>query len=361
MDRLLFAAHLAANAALRPGLRARAGNVWCSLRRRRELAEACALVPALMATLESQLGSPPPGAWRVQRATWTEGDMTVITVALPGQPPAAVLKLPYSAAGAASLRRQHAVLTRLRAEPALGPWRALLPTVLCAGTVEGRFITVEDALPGRAMRDSLTGASAQVGAPISLALSAIAELHRRTARTVVVDAGLLDRWIDTPLRSLAPIVHDGGALARLARDLHSALAGQTVSVGWIHGDFWPGNLLVAPDGATVTGIVDWDLAAPDELPVHDLLNFMLSTERLLHGRELGDAVRMRLNGGGWTERERTLLADWTPLPFRDATWARAMVLLYWLRYVATYLANKPHRTRDPWWLAKNVEGVLRSL
>jgi len=47
------------------------------------------------------------------------------------------------------------------------------------------------------------------------------------------------------------------------------LAGRTLTVSWVHGDFTPGNILVTPDGTSVTGIIDWDHSASKELPQLD--------------------------------------------------------------------------------------------
>ncbi|MDP2662890.1 MAG: phosphotransferase, partial [Dehalococcoidia bacterium] len=214
----------------------------------RTLAHERSLVDAIMTEVERQSGALPPDAWRVQRALWTEGDVTVVFTGRSGQPAAMVLRLAHTLAGEASLRRQRAALHDLRANPVLGPLQERLPEPLAAGRVAGQFYTVERALPGRDMREVLLRPSASSRVAISSALSAIARLHRSTTRSAVVDAGMLDRWIHAPLRRLAALANDDGGIRRLAAELDAALAGREVRIGWIHGDFWPGNVLVAHDG-----------------------------------------------------------------------------------------------------------------
>lgn len=351
------------NILLTSNQRERIETMWNSLMKHRGLALVKAQVPAILAALESESGISPRPDWQVQRALWSEADVAILAVGPPGQPPAVVLKLPQTAEGESSLRRQCAVLDALHTELALADWRRLLPRPTCC-EVGGRFCSVERALPGYDLRGYLAS-KAHNGANgaeevLLAAVSSISTLHHLAMRVVVVDEALLNRWVETPVRRLAAVTRNTAALARLEREVRVALLGRTIAIGWVHGDFWAGNLLVAPDGLTITGIVDWDLAVADELASHDFLNLVLSTDQLLNGGGLGDAVRKRLRREGWTDRDRTLLAAGR-FPFADDSLRRAMLLLYWLRYVTTYLDKGPRRALSGWWLNRNVDSVLDSL
>jgi aminoglycoside phosphotransferase (APT) family kinase protein len=131
-------------------------------------------------------------------------------------------------------------------------------------------------------------------------------------------------------------------------------------VSWIHGDFWPGNLLVAEDGMTLTGIVDWDLAENGELPMHDVLNLLMATQQFVKRRGLGDIVRGRLNGAPWPSEIQAILEEARYAMPADVP-ERALLLLFWLRFIATYLRKCPDRARDEWWMNTNVERVLQTL
>ncbi|HEY3109149.1 MAG TPA: phosphotransferase, partial [Chloroflexota bacterium] len=193
------------------------------------------------------------------------------------------------------------------------------------------------------------------------AATVISELHELSARPIRVDAERLEEWTAAALGTLGAATGQDEPIARLSRQLADGLVGRALCAGWIHGDFWPGNVLLAPDGTTVTGIVDWDLAAPDQLPTHDLLNLVVSAEQLEHGWELGDVVRLWLRQDRRLERGRTLVRALTPFRLDDAPLERAIVLLFWLRFVASYIVKSPRRAGRGWWMAKNVDEVLRSL
>jgi hypothetical protein len=332
--------------------------------RRRTLARACALVPAILAATPSQGDATSPSTWRIQTVDWARTDTIIIMVGPADQPPRAVLKLPQTYQSLCGVRRQEEVLGALHADSRLGEWRSLLPKQLAGGEIAGQPYVAHHALAG-VPGQRLLGHPATGERVLGTALGAIRPLHWRTASPAVIDETRLERWIDRPIRrlnaGLPRASRDRPALARLAAELRGTLAGRTLPTGWIHGDYWSGNLLVTPDGGEVRGIVDWDLAAPDELPLHDVLHPLLYTRCLVQRRELGDVVRTLLHGRAWAPEERSLFTASALALSGDATTERAMVLLYWLRHVAAVVSQYPPTLQRRWWFRKNVEAVLRCL
>lgn len=361
----LWLSHLDLRALLR--LLAGPRGVWWRWRNRRHLAGARALVPAILPRIPPPADAPPPASWAVQRLVPTVNELTVVTLGPPERPPAAVLKLPRSDAAVTNVRRQGMVLATLQADPCLGAWHALLPKRLAEGEIAGQVYAVEQVLPGVDARQVLSDPATRARL-LGAAAAAIGLLHRRTTAAVVVDAGILERWVERPLRLVRGVTAarpgaGGGrrAIERLAAELRDALAGRTLAVSWVHGDFAPGNILATPDGATLTGIVDWESARPADLPLLDLLQLLLSTRMSVQGRELGDVVRALLDGSEWSPDEQALLdAARSALP-GDAVEMRALVLLCWLRHVAANLAKSTHYAGHRLWVAKNIETVLLSV
>ena len=92
----------------------------------------------------------------------------------------------------------------------------------------------------------------------------------------------------------------------------------------MHGDFWPGNLLVAGD--RVGGVIDWEAAQADGLPTRDPARFVLSYalyldrhtrpgrrvpgHRGLRAGEWGAGMAYAIDGNGWFPRQaHGFLAD----------------------------------------------------
>jgi aminoglycoside phosphotransferase len=342
----------------------RIGRLWKrQTKNPRSLERARELVPAILASLPAT-PEPDVADLTILNAKWTITDVAVFGVGPKGSDPIAFVKIPETREGAANLRRQEMVLSALHADARLGDWRSLVPLPWAGGEIAGRAYLVEYAVPGVELR-SLRTSDAEFHSGIAGAAFAIGELHRQTVAAREVDSLLLERWIDRPLSLMSRLsavlpgpARFGDAADQLGSELRSALEGRTLELGWIHGDFWTSNVLVALDG-TVTGIVDWERAAPDEPAFHDLLQLVLHSPRLEAAhRDLGAVVRWLLAGGTLVEDEWALLGSAHPPFSANEEGLRLMLLLYWLRYVATYLAKVPDQARNPWWVRRNIGDVL---
>ena len=342
-------------------------GLWWHWRHRHLKADNARMVPDILSMIRPLADTPHPTTWSVQGLVRTVNDVAVITLGPQGHPPAALLKLPQSPLAVMSLRRHREVLTRLSADPRLPKWRALLPALLAADETAEQPYLVERVLPGveahRVLSDADTRMRMQTAAG-----AAIGDLHRRTAASLVVDAATLERWVDRPISVIRDLLASGKAAIdyrrvfdRLTTELHGSLMGRTLSVSWVHGDFTPGNILLTPDATAVTGILDWDQAAPQNLPQLDLALLFLSTRMLEQRCELGDVVREILNADEWSPHEDYLLNAAKQSLFGDALSVREMVLLSWLRHAEANL-TKATRYFGHWvWKAKNIEGVLECL
>lgn len=337
--------------------------VW-RWQRRQTLAQVNDTALPLLTTVPHRAGLPAPTTWHVAKILRTVSEMTVAVLATSTKAGVAILKLPQSACAAASLQRQAAVVATLRAHPALQTWIKWLPTPLTTGTVAGRFYLVELLLPGvdgtRLRLDEQGWHTVQTAA-----CRAISHLHQQTATTTMVEAALLHRWVEEPiaaLRRLQPALLTQAEyqhrLDRLQAELTAALTGRTVGVSWIHGDFTPGNVLLDPAQLTITGLIDWELAAPNELPQLDLLQFFITTRMIRQQSEYGDVIRTLLTDQGWQEPERLLLATaQNALP--GATLAdRTLLLLCWLRHIAASVTKAEQYAHHHWWKIRNLEAVL---
>jgi len=153
-----------------------------------------------------------------------------------------------------------------------------------------------------------------------------------------------------------PEHHDG--VIDLGRELDSRLA--ELPRGFGHGDFWTRNLLVIDD--RLAGVIDWDAAGPDRLPVLDLLHLCLSARRERTREYLGAAlVRYMLpwarSGGDETVRTycSRIGIDIGGTVLED------LVLAYWLNRVAFELSLFADRIERPLWMENNVQLVLETL
>ena len=168
-----------------------------------------------------------------------------------------------------------------------------------------------------------------------------------------------------PLTSYAEPVADvcrreqAQALHALARRCDAELA--AVPRGFAHGDFFAGNLLVDDDGR-LTGVVDWDAAGANRLPLVDLLHLRLMSDRSHPDPAWGARIVRRLlpwarSGGDDRAREYCRRIGVDPAP----RVLEALVVAYWLERSAYQLEVHAHRREQPAWLAGNVDLVIRAL
>jgi O-antigen/teichoic acid export membrane protein len=292
------------------------------------------------------------GNWRCEQALPTVSDSAVIMVrAAHGEP--GVLKVATTGRGMASLHRERDVLGRLWSDERLGSWRDLLPVPLDGGNVDGGAFLLTSRLPGQDGRQVAPGVSNLI---TPAAVNAIATLHRTTSTVHVVDSDLLGRLVDKPAERLRGAVPRKDAVDRMGAALHAVLAGRQVRLGWTHGDFYPGNILVGSAGQ-VTGIVDWSQVREDDLIILDTAFWLLTIPKAGQPHQFGARVAARLDSGScWKQAEIDLLAT---LAGGDPLGGEALLLLTWLRHVTDNLAKSDRYAASPLWLRRNVLPVLR--
>jgi len=330
-----------------------AGARW---RHRSELQWVAAAAPRLL----SQVEAVPGDGWRTEAVRWTGTSVAVAVVAHRGSARRLVVKIPAAAEGAASLRRQVRVLSALARDPRLQDWQAVLPRPLHEGEIHGRYYCIEEALPGE-QGTRLLRRGGRASAVLDASARLIDGLHSRTAQDRPVDDAAVEAWVELPLRRLERLADSRvrcrelrAGVDRLRRDLSGSLQGRTVRLSWIHGDYWPGNVLASARSGRITGIVDWDQGAADQLRLHDLLHLYLYARCLRRGEELGDVVLEALKAG---VPEAINVGAARVDTWMDGLPARASLLLYWLRHVTLFLDSDGHRG-NRYWIRNNIENVL---
>ena len=326
------------------------------------------LVPLILQTMPLTTDLPVVETWTVQKYIDTMTDLTVVALG-PHQKPAAVaLKLPRSVSALRSSQRQSKILAQLHADERLGPWRDLLPRLLVTGEVFGQTFLVERMLPGIGLQHFLSDSRKRSQA-LHISVAVISELHCATSNIVRVDEKLYDYWTGRSFRLLDHLCKKTSFtlsgcqrnVARLDEELRTNLLDRTVAISWVHGDYVPANILFKPDGKTLSGIVDWDLAQPYDLPLLDVVQLIVSTRMAMQGRELGDIVCEILEKGQLNNAEIELFEAGSNNLHGEVLDARTLVLYFWLRHIHANL-TKSTRFQGHWlWLQKNIETVLQCL
>lgn len=280
--------------------------------------------------------------------------------------PAALVLIPQTPAARALLRRQVDVQQLLGSDQRLRAWAHRIPRALADGETGGLWYVVDEVLPGRDPRPLLEEARSRAEL-LGHAADVIRDFHERTGESSFVGPAHLARWVEQPIRTILESLAAAGRGAQLADAfeaiavaLRDGLADRVLPVSWIHGDYWPGNLLVDPEGR-ITGVVDWDRAEPDQLGIQDLLHLVLYTRALVRQVEPGVVVREVLAGPDWSRDERAILRGWEDTTARAGVDRECVILVYWLRFVAATFEQSDYFARHPRWVRENVESVLAAV
>jgi hypothetical protein len=325
---------------------------------RRTAASAYPLVPKILSRVGDWAPESAAARWHVDAVHHNPVGMTMLTAGVPHRPAHVLIKLAETAAASDSLDWERLALHALREDERLGDWRALLPDLLANGHIGSTAYLVEERLPGWTLGDW----AADPGL-LRASADAINRLHRATARDAMIGSDLLERAVVEPARMLiGALTHRRAqrsnieALERLTDDLCSSLEGRVTVLSWIHGDYWPGNILTGGNGQ-VNGIVDWEFARPDDLPCFDVATLILHARTESRGQYLGRVVRDLLASSAWSPTERALLDDTVDdLAGLDL---ETLLLLTWLRHIGRTIPRCRFRFLDEGlWIHSQVDTLL---
>jgi hypothetical protein len=333
------------------------------------MASALEIIPRVVEELPLMAAGTEPASWVVERAARTSTGSIVVSLGPPGRPEA-LMKLPQTPAARIAVRDETQSLRSVRDEAAGREWLQLLPEIISVGTVGDQAFAMYRLLPGNSPRPPYDQQALTIQTD---AATTVGHLHRLRQESVVVDDRRFASWVGEPadatLRALSrrpPGLRRSSAFSRLLDELRTALVGATVSVGWIHGDLWFGNLLVDSASGHLSGIVDWDKASPSELASHDLCHLVVFTRSLLERQDLGGVVTDILTGRRHLSLEEQAIFQSGPSSTGTTTLdLRTSLLLYWLRQVA--LEVEDHRRNElPFhssllWESRNIDRVLSAL
>ena len=241
------------------------------------VAAPASLLEELEAFLTSSWGSlelpgPPPDRLTPLVIAHRKPRTAVVSVLLFGGAVPVVAKLPRYGGSNMELRREAETL-ELVSGRVVGPLRATIPRSLGVQVVGGTDVLMQTAVPGRhlvAATASKRVSRRRLTRQLDLMFSWWSELQAASGRWVTVDDALIDEKL-VPLAeaAVAAIGGDQPVEALLDRAIERArgLVGTPLRLVVVHGDFWAGNVLV--HRGRVTGVVDWERAAVDDLPIWD--------------------------------------------------------------------------------------------
>ena len=223
---------------------------------------------------------------------------TLLLLFDPGEPwPSRSVKLPDGPEAAPRVLAE-AERLRLVGTLPLGPVRVTVPDLVDVLDHAGLPALVATALPGTPMlveyrRPGHTARPAPVRADLAAVQAWLASFQSATSQGAApldLAPGLVDAFERGPVSALAGGAQRLDRLVALRGRLRRHHAARTA----VHGDLWPGNLLVHRGG--ISGVVDWERSQLAGSPTRDLARFALSYSHYL-GRQTRPGTRVKGHRG----------------------------------------------------------------
>jgi len=217
------------------------------------------------------------------------------------------IKLPLVQFAEARLRKQNAVLRYLYRHAGLrrfdmtsfgfaGPVQRVFPQILAQGEFERQAYFLESRIKGAPLSRLNVPPEkfCRVGETL---FSFWHEVQRRCGAFCEINDGKFEQIFRQPLRQLiqwAQPPREYDAVLRKLEDFFAAqFGGRRLFLGLVHGDFSTKNILAHPDNFELSGIIDWDIAARESIPLLDVLHFFVRLDASSF-REAPGRIAMRL-------------------------------------------------------------------
>ena len=173
--------------------------------------------------------------------------------------------------------------TNYRAMEYLGSLHALsdipVPDVHGRGELDDFPYFIEENVNGCNVETDVLRSNNRFTAYGGMAIEYIQRIHKQTRRLMTIDEDYLDNYLMGGARGLFRHIHDPvlrKALQDIESYLYANLAGVQLPCVYSHGDYSVDNVLVNPDTAEITGLIDWEYGRKDGLPLVDVYLFLSS-------------------------------------------------------------------------------------
>jgi hypothetical protein len=203
--------------------------------------------------------------------------LAVVSVVLLGGEIPVVAKLPRYGRSSAAVWRESRNLDAVGGT-SLGTIHETVPRSLGLHEIGGVEVHLQTGVSGRllAAESARRLRPSALRRQLQLMFTWTARLQRASGRWTFVDDALIDERLGPLARAAVDAL--GGdrhvrTLLERAIEQARALSGTPIRLGVAHGDLWAGNVLV--EDGWISGVVDWERAGVDELPIWDPVKAVL--------------------------------------------------------------------------------------
>jgi len=265
------------------------------------------------------------------------GDSSVATVCVAEEdgPRTFALKIPLTPEALIRLRQSFQVLDKIRSR--IEPDRSLvdlLPAPITTLECAGQVIFVQRYCPGFDLGHCYDERTDRLGV-FRLGLDALLQMHRELDGQWTHSIASLQTWIckrEQHISESIPTLRNGSLKQVTDYAMNYFRQHLPLSV-WTHGDFCPANLLSNATGDRLTGIVDWEFADPEGVPLLDLLQLLFFTKSFIRGQSFSQCLAKSISASHLNEDEAPFVEEYCRELRIPDTAIRPLALMAWLDWV----------------------------
>lgn len=260
------------------------------------------------------------------------------------------IKLPLIPFAAARLRKQNAILRHLYRNKALRQFdmtpfpfaqtvQRAFPQILAQGEFEGQPYFLESRIKGAPL--SRLNVSDEIFRKVCDTLFAFWHgVQACCGTTAEVDERKFDQIFRQPMQRLVQWADTPPQYETTWRRLEdffiAQFGGQRLFLGLVHGDFSTKNILAHHQSFELSGIIDWDIAARESIPVLDVLHFFVRRDSGSF-REAPARIAMRLIQASPSALHWPYLNQALDKFSYDRKLLPAVAVYYWMQRLQIYL------------------------
>lgn len=244
-----------------------------------------------------------------------------------------VVKIPFSDNAARGESRHAALVKNLMDTPRLS---SIVPAPVTSGETQNVCFYVERRVAGEPLGEKLSAENRSAYLQAILEMHSILNPNLRDRDPIELVGETFSRVVEQPLQKVLAVIDRPDLAAGAKQFFRDQLMGARVLTGLEHGDFSVSNIFVS-DGK-VSGLLDWECADHNGLPILDAFNYLDSAERQLNrGMTIADTVPLLANLTWPHPDEQQYLAGLAESYGIDRRHHAGFAYLYWLRHVAQQL------------------------
>lgn len=268
-----------------------------------------------------------------------------------------IIRLPMDEESTMRAESQKKVLNSLRKKAE--HYNSFFPRQLARLSLEGQDVYIEERLNGIIISEILDSYDKYEVSAVEW----LVKFQSITRKDIVFDKKQIEEFVSIPLQRLQKFItkEPEFLIVQSLNDLlYKQLFNQRISLVCMHGDYKIENILFDQENFNVSGVIDWDLAQMNGLPLLDLLYLLVYSHKLRNpGLSISRIFLEIIKNQELSGTEKKYIDNYCETLAIDSSLLQVFCILGWLYHVVYRFGDL--MKYYPKWYEENISQVLFEL